>query len=313
MPSSSPLFKLLAVLAVCLCLVAVVLTVRSLDSLGLLGPGAATDPQAASPGPGGPPSAAPAPAPTDYPSAVPTPTPEPTPSPETSASATPETPQVKIDGDAPVQGEGAPGTEEAATPTDSGEWFSDAVFIGDSRVGGLRLYSGVTTEATFLDHTGLTIYEVKDEEKVIRRGDQKVSVLDALAAGSYGKVYLALGVNELGYYDPEGFAQTCGEVVDAIRELLPDARIYLQSLIPVNTEKCKANEIPYYVTNEGIANYNTALENYFADKDVYLLGTPDGLLDETGEVLREYSADGVHFKREGYVLWLNYLAAHPEG
>ncbi len=313
MPSPSPLFKLLAVLVVCLCLVAAVLTVRSLDSLGQLAPVAATDLREASPGPGAPPSAAPTPAQTDNPSAAPAPTLGPTPSPETSASAAPETPQVKVDGDAPEPGEEGPVTGETVTPADSGEWFSDAVFIGDSRVAGLRLYSGVTTEATFLDHTGLTIYEVKDEEKVIRRGEEKVSVLDALAAGSYGKVYLALGVNELGYYDPEGFAQTCGEVVDAIRELLPDARVYIQSLIPVNTEKCKANEVPYYVTNEGIAGYNTALENYFADKDVYLLKAPEGLLDETGEVLKEYSADGVHFKREGYVLWLNYLAAHTEG
>lgn len=208
-----------------------------------------------------------------------------------------------------------PTPEPVATPTpeptkDSGSWFSDAVFIGDSRIAGFRLYSGITTEATFLDHTGLTIYDVKEGKKVIRRGDQKVSVLDALDGGTYGKVYLALGVNELGYFDPEGFAETCGEVVELIREKLPEARIYIQSLIPVNTAKCKANETPYYVTNEGVAGYNEALETYFADQDVYLLGIPDGLTDENGEMLPDYSADGVHMKRDGYVLWLNYLLDH---
>lgn len=182
-----------------------------------------------------------------------------------------------------------------------------------SRVAGLRLYSGITAQATFLDHTGLTVYEVRDEKKVIRREEQKVSVLDALSGGDYGKVYLALGVNELGYFDPQGFAETYGQVVEAVRERLPEAKVYIQSLIPVNTAKCKANQIPYYITNEGIASYNAALEDYFADKDVYLLGIPEDLVDENGEMLDGYCADGVHFKRDGYVIWLNYLSAHQEG
>lgn len=207
----------------------------------------------------------------------------------------------------------APSPVSPAESVDGDAWFSDAVFIGDSRVDGLQLYSGITTKATFLEHTGLTVYEVRDGKKVIRRDGEKISVLDALSGGSYGKVYIALGINELGYFDPTGFAETFGEVVESIRELLPDARIYIQSLIPVNAEKCKANDAAYYITNEAIASYNEALAAYFADKDVYLLGVPETLVDENGEMLSEYCADGVHFKKDGYVLWLNYLTAHTEG
>lgn len=206
-----------------------------------------------------------------------------------------------------------PAPREPVTLKDSGSWLDDAVFIGDSRIAGLRLYSGITLEATFLDHTGLSIYDVKKGKKVIRQGGQKVSVLDALSEGSYGKVYIALGVNELGYFDPKGFAKTYGAVVEAIRERQPDARIYIQSLLPVNTEKCAANKIPYYVTNEGIVSYNEALADYFAGEEVYLLGIPEDLVDENGEVWKDYSADGVHFKKDGYVVWLNYLTSHTEG
>lgn len=248
--------------------------------------------------------------------ARPTPEASAEPTPEVSAAPTPEastgpTPEAGKPSEVPSQSPTQP--PESQGPVDSDTWFSDAVFIGDSRVDGLHLYSGITAEAAFLDHTGLTVYEVKEGKKVIRRGDQKVSVLDALADGTYGKVYIALGVNELGYFDPEGFAETTGKVVELIREKLPDARIYIQSLIPVNTEKCKANDIPYYITNEGITGYNEALKTYFADKDVYLLGIPEGLIDENGEMLRDYSADGVHLKKDGYVLWLNYLTEHTEG
>lgn len=207
----------------------------------------------------------------------------------------------------------APSPGSPAEALDSDAWFSDAVFIGDSRVDGLQLYSGITTKATFLEHTGLTVYEVRDGKKVIRRDGQKLSVLDALSGESYGKVYIALGINELGYFDPTGFAETFGEVVECVQELLPDAKIYIQSLIPVNTEKCKANDAAYYITNEAIASYNEALATCFADKDVYLLGIPEDLVDESGELLSEYCADGVHFKKDGYVLWRSYLEAHTEG
>ncbi len=306
-PGQRPPRWLTVALCACVGLVAVALFTRSWKPIGSVGPAAAavdsakpTDlPKETTVLSGPKPSAVPAPefVPAVIPSAVP--------------SAVPTAAAPPAERAEPTREQGD--TTQSEPPAEDASWFSDAVFIGDSRVAGLRLYSGVTPEATFLDHTGLTIYEVKDGKAVIRRGDRKISVLDALDSGTYGKVYIALGVNELGYYDPEGFAQTCGEVVEAIRERQSEARIYIQSIIPVNTEKCKANDIPYYITNEGVASYNQALASYFEGKDVYLMGVPGELLDETGEALKEYSADGVHFKKDGYVLWLSYLAAHTEG
>ena len=128
------------------------------------------------------------------PTPAPTPTPEPTPSPK--PEPTPE-PTPEPDYTQPVpQGETAPE-----------DWFADAVFIGDSRTEGFRLYSGVKG-ASFLTSTGITVFEVMEGKKVIRSGDQKVPILTALGWKEYGKVYIALGVNELGYYDAEAFAET---------------------------------------------------------------------------------------------------------
>lgn len=189
------------------------------------------------------------------------------------------------------------------------EWFSDAVFIGDSRTDGFKLYSGISG-ADFLDYTGITVFDVMEGKKVIRVDGGKVSVLDALARKQYGKVYISLGVNELGYYDPQGFADTYGQFIDAVRACQPEATVYVQSIIPVNTGKCKANDIPYYVTNEGIASYNEALAAMAAEKKVPLINVSEALVDETGEVPREDSADGVHFQKTGYVKWLDYLMTH---
>lgn len=225
--------------------------------------------------------------------AVPSPTPGPTPLP------TPE-PTPAPDFSLPV-----PLGEAVAA-----EWFDDAVFIGDSRTDGLHLFSGISAKATFLESTGLTVYEVMEGKAVIRQGRDKLSVLEALALGTYGKVYLALGVNELGYYDPDDFARVYGELIDAVRECQPTATLYIQSIIPVNTAKCKANDVPYYVTNTGIASYNEALTALCAEKEVWRVDVDQAFVDDTGEVPGHLSADGVHFKKEGYALWLEYLSTH---
>lgn len=189
-------------------------------------------------------------------------------------------------------------------------WFSDAVFIGDSRTDGFHLYSGITSAADFLDHTGVSVYDILDEKKVIRRGGEKFSILSLLAEKQYGKIYIALGVNELGYFDPDDFADAYGRLIDAIRACQEDAAIYVQSIIPVNTADCKKYEQRYYVTNEAIASYNEALATISEEKQVYLLNVWEPLVDENGELQAELSADGVHLKREGYERWLSYLTTH---
>jgi len=195
---------------------------------------------------------------------------------------------------------------EAADPE---TWFQDAAFIGDSRTEGFRLYSGVKGGA-YLTHTGLSVYRVKKGEEVIREGETKVSVLDALKKGDYGKVYLALGVNELGYFNPDDFARVYGEIIDAIREIQPDATIYIQAIFPVNAAKCKQYGQPYYVTNETIADYNAALAEECVEKEVWFVDIPPELLDENGEAQEDLSTDGVHFKKSGYTIWLDWLLCH---
>ncbi len=192
---------------------------------------------------------------------------------------------------------------------DAQTWFDDAVFIGDSRTDGFHLYSGVTG-ADFLDYNGISVYDVMNGKKVIRSGSEKISILEALAQKPYGKVYISLGVNELGYNDASGFAQVYGQLIDAVRDCQSDAILYVQSIIPVNTAKCNANGQPYYITNEAIASYNEALAALCAEKKVFFVNVSEALVDETGEVSREDSSDGVHFQKSGYVKWRDYLLTH---
>ena len=188
-------------------------------------------------------------------------------------------------------------------------WFADAVMIGDSRTDGMRLYSGMRG-VDILCYKGLTVFEVMENKPVIQRADGKIGVLQALAEKQYAKVYVSLGVNELGYFDDPGFARTYSAMVDKIRELQPGADIYLQTLIPVNTQKCRETKQPYYVTNKQVGIYNEIIRNLAVEKQVYLLEVGEIFVDENGELFYDASFDGIHFHKAGYKQWYEYLKSH---
>ncbi len=231
-----------------------------------------------------PPSSVPA---ESTPAPTPTPTPEPTPTP------------TPYDYTAPV-----PETEAVAD-----DWFADAVFIGDSRTDGLRLYSGIR-DVDFLCYKGLTVFDVMNDKAVIQTDEEKIGVFQALEGKEYSKIYLMLGINELGYNYDQGFADTYGAVVDKLKELDPDADIYLQSLIPVNEETCRATGQPDYVTNEQIAVYNEIIAAIAGEKKVYYVNVKEVMVDESGVLPADASSDGIHFHKDGYKTWYEYLKTH---
>lgn len=188
-------------------------------------------------------------------------------------------------------------------------WFSDAVLIGDSRVDGFRLYSGVR-DADYIVRAGMSVYEVAKEKKNISVGGTKYSVYQLLGKKQYAKVYLSIGINELGYYDPEGYAKTYQKIIDKVTELQPDAQIYVMTLIPVNTDACTESKQQSYINNDQIRQYNAALVEMAAEQDVLLVNAAEALAGEDGELLGDMTSDGVHFTRDGYAAWRDYLLCH---
>lgn len=235
-------------------------------------------------------------APRTLPSASPTPeaTPTPTPTPE----PTP-TPVPALDFTQPV-----PESEEVEM-----DYFSDALFIGDSRTDGLRLYSGIQG-ADFYCYKGLTIFEV-DERKIVELNGNSYSVVEALEKGpQYAKIYISLGVNELGYYNDNAYHQAFSEFLDTVKALQPNAIIYLENLVPVNPQKCAEYKQPSYVNNDRVAAYNAIYPQLATEHQVALLDVASALSDENGILPADATADGVHFTKAWYQKWLAYLMNH---
>lgn len=119
-----------------------------------------------------------------------------------------------------------------APPKADNAYFDDAVFIGDSRTEGLMLYGGLSN-AAFYTHKGLMVNTIFTKEAV-KDGDQKITIMKALEKHKFRKVYVMLGVNELGWVYEQVFIQRYGELVDELKRLQPDAVIYIQSIMPVS-------------------------------------------------------------------------------
>ena len=222
---------------------------------------------------------------------------------ETGGTASPD-PSPSPTGEAP-----ADGTYDFSQPVPEGgqaaeDYFADAVFIGDSRTEGFLLYSGVTG-ADGITHTGMNIFQVLDKA-VIGTGDSKKTVMQVLSEKQYGKVYLSLGVNELGYQNDTLFYQTYLDVIDAVRECQPDAVIYIENLIPLNESQVSKD----YLRNDHLRTYNELMARAAEEKQVAYLDLYSAFVDENGQLPEDASNDGVHLKKPYCQKWLEYLQCH---
>lgn len=219
---------------------------------------------------------------------------------ETAAGAETEDPAATV-----------PTEEEPQGPvyhTVDDSYFDDAVFIGDSRTVGMYEYGGLEETSTFYASTGLTIYKMFDSAIVSVPGQKKkITVEEALSEKQFAKIYLMIGINEMGTGTVESFMKAYGEAVQHLRELQPDAVIYLQAIMKVTTERSEQGD---YITNEGIEARNEEIAKLADDRKIFFLDVNPEICDETGGMVTSYTYDGVHLKAQYIPIWLNFLKEH---
>lgn len=227
--------------------------------------------------------------------AVPTPTPDPEPEPEEPVP-TPE---------AQAEEEIYCGPDLASQDKVSDDYFSDALFVGNSLVHGLWGYGGITT-ADFCAATSASVVNLDRVRNEAQWGESEASLMDTMAAKQYGKVYVLLGINEIGF-ETEDFISIYSGVLDRIGEIQPEAELYIMGLTPLTEEK-DAGGYPF--TMERVLDYNRALRELAAERECWYVDLVDALADEAGYLPEADSTDGIHLTQEKYPLWADYLRTH---
>ena len=242
---------------------------------------------------------------TESPQATPQPSPSTTPAPEqTEPSATPQATSNPNAQTAAGVGLGSSVTVPESEAVDD-SYFADAVFVGDSRTEGLKMYSGLDS-SQFFSSVGMDVDKVFTDQVVSLNG-QLLTVAQALEQASYSKVYIMLGINELGWVYESVFADNYARIIDTIRESHPDATIYVQSILPVSQWKDGSNDI---YTNANVVRLQKALVAMCEEKGVNYVNVAEGIQDEQGYLPSEATQDGVHLTPEYCQRWMNYLKTH---
>lgn len=188
------------------------------------------------------------------------------------------------------------------------DYFADAVFIGDSRTVGMFEYGGLEETSTFYASKGLTIYKLFDAKIVSTENKKKkITIEEALAERQFSKIYLMVGINEMGTGTVDTFLEKYKEAVEHLQELQPNAIIYIQGIIKVTSERSDEGD---YITNEGIEARNQGLEQLADSEKVYYLDVNPLICDETGGMVESYTYDGVHLKAKYILIWKDFLKSH---
>jgi len=180
-------------------------------------------------------------------------------------------------------------------------YFDDALFIGDSRTVGLYEYGGLGNAEVFAD-SGMSIYKVFNEEFALRSGET-VTLNEALSTKDFGKIYIMLGINELGY-DFEQTVERFSEAVDTILTAQPKAYIFIQANLHITKEKSEKSE---YFTNSNIDRYNEAISKLADNEQIFYLDVNPLYDDEQGCLSKEFTADHAHIKGKHYTEWVDFI------
>lgn len=180
-------------------------------------------------------------------------------------------------------------------------YFNDALFIGDSRTKGFMLYGGLSS-AVFYTETGLTVRSALTD----CFADGK-TLEEALNGRVFGKIYIMLGLNELGWQYPEVYRDAYRQLIETVQNTQPHALVYLQAILPVSAKK-EAEGGPFTLTR--IAQYNEIIEELASQYGCIYLTPGDAVCDEAGYLPSEAASDGVHLTKSYCLKWADYLKTH---
>lgn len=180
-------------------------------------------------------------------------------------------------------------------------FFDTSLFIGDSRMQGLMIYSGVT--GTGYTEPGLDVKSVISKPFVWSNG-VKITIPEALTLTTYDHVFIKLGMNELGWRSTDLFIAEYGKFIDIVKNAQPNAKIYVMAILPV-TEKKNSDGSVY--NNARIAEFNALIGNMTANKGVNYLNLNLNLSDSNGFLPADATTDGVHLNSAYCKKWIGYI------
>lgn len=181
-------------------------------------------------------------------------------------------------------------------------YFDDALFIGDSRTVGLKKYTDISDHADFRCVTSQTVYKALTSDFAGAGTLEKT-----IKAKQYSKIYIMLGVNELGSGTTEDYIKSFTELVDTILEWSPNSKIILQGIMKVDKSKSDSDKV---FNNSNIQARNNALATLADNDKVFYIDVNEAICDEDGYLRDDLTYDHLHLMGKSNEIWKQFLLSH---
>ena len=178
-------------------------------------------------------------------------------------------------------------------------YFDNALFIGDSRTVGIRDY-GSLGNADFFCREGLSTSDAKSSSGSSANGD----LGQMLSSGKYKKIYIMLGINEIGNDMDSTFSNFKG-LVENVCAKAPDAVVYLQANMHVSFDAQTSS-----VNNERINELNRRISTLADNSKIFYIDINPVFDDKDGNLEAGYTSDGVHVLGAIYQDWSDWFCLY---
>lgn len=196
-------------------------------------------------------------------------------------------------------GSGEPSADAEEEPAPE-QFFQDTLFIGDSRTMGLAEYADLNNAVVFAN-TGMNVYRLHSLKNAVR--GQEAYLEDILAEKQYRKIYVMLGINELGYDETQTVKRYEEEILK-LRESQPDAKIVLEANLHVTAARSGRDNI---FNNAGIDRINGNIREIAEKHGFSYIDVNEIFDDESGGLNPDYTHDEVHVLGKYYQQWADWI------
>ncbi len=173
----------------------------------------------------------------------------------------------------------------------------DALFIGDSRTVGIAEYANIKGADFFCD-VGMSVYNIPKKTLSVE-GVGKVSLDELLSNKQYKKVYIMLGINEVGY-NMNTTQNKYKELVDTVLAKQPNAVVFVQANLHVTKERSEQDGV---VNNQKINELNQKIKALADGKRVFYLDANSVFDDGNGNLADDKTGDKAHLYAKYYKAW----------
>lgn len=130
--------------------------------------------------------------------------------------------------------------------------------------------------------------------------------LDEIIEAKPQKLFIMAGINDISLSRSNKKIMTnMKEMIARIKKATPNTKIYLQSVMPINTDFKRYSRLNK--KEKQIEKLNKDLSKLSKKENLIFINTYPSFLIKKRQLNPKYTCDGLHLNDEGYSIWINQI------